>query len=102
MLRISYFSVGPEIMAPAVEKSAVPVCYKLRGVLYHHGESAGSGHYTADVLHQNGDSGSGEAWLHIDDEAVSAVRDEDVFADNEMERVDDRCAYMLFYCRTLA
>ena len=100
MLRISHFSVGPEIMAPAVGKSAEPVRYRLHGVLYHHGESAGSGHYTVDVLHQNGDSGSGEAWLHIDDEAVSAVRHEDLFADNEKERVDDRCAHMLFYCRT--
>jgi hypothetical protein len=47
--------------------------------------------------HQNGDGGSGEAWLHIEDEAVSAVRHEDVFGG---ERADGRCAYMLFYCRT--
>ena len=100
VLRISPLSVGPEIMAPAVGKSAEPVRYKLHGVLYHQGESAGGGHYTVDVLYQNGDSGGGEAWLHIDDEAVSAARHEDVFGDNEMERVDDPCAYMLFYCRT--
>jgi ubiquitin C-terminal hydrolase len=100
MLRIFHLSVGSEIMAPAVGKSAEPVRYKLHGVLYHQRESAGSGHYMVDVLYQNGDSGGGEAWLHIDDEAVGAVRHEDVFADNEMERVDDRCAYMLFYCRT--
>ena len=78
-LRILRGLVGPEIMAPVAGKSAEPVHYKLYGVLYHHGESAGSGHYTVDVLHPNGDSGSGEAWLHIDDEAVSAVRHEDVF-----------------------
>jgi ubiquitin carboxyl-terminal hydrolase 10 len=72
------------------------VHYKLYGVLYHHGESAGSGHYTVDVLHPNGDSADGEAWLHIDDEDVGAVRHGS--ADNE--RVDDGCAYMLFYCRT--
>ena len=87
-------------MAPVARKPAEPVRYKLRGVLYHHGESAGNGHYTIDVLHQNGDRGSGEAWLHIDDEAVSAVRHADVFGGHDNSRVDDSCAYMLFYCRT--
>jgi ubiquitin carboxyl-terminal hydrolase 10 len=91
--------VRPEIMTPVTGKSAEPVHYKLFGVLYHHGESAGSGHYTVDVLHQGGDGGSGEAWLHIDDEAVSRVRHEDVFGGHD-EQVDNRCAYMLLYCRT--
>ena len=72
---------------------------KLYGVLYHHGESAGSGNYTVDVLHPNGDSGSGEAWLHIDDEVVSAVSHEDVFEGHDNEWMDNQCAYMLFYCR---
>ncbi|KAH9989170.1 hypothetical protein BJV77DRAFT_1069714 [Russula vinacea] len=57
-----------EIMAPVTGKSVEPTHYKLYGVLYHHGESAGSEHYTVDVLHAKGDGGSGEAWLHIDDE----------------------------------
>jgi ubiquitin carboxyl-terminal hydrolase 10 len=87
-------------MVPDVGKSAEPVYYKLHGVLYHHGGSADSGHYTVDVLHPNGDSGTGEAWLHIDDEAVSAVRHEDVFGGQDNRQLDDRCAYMLFYCRT--
>jgi ubiquitin carboxyl-terminal hydrolase 10 len=87
-------------MAPIGGKSAEPVHYKLYGVLYHHGWSAGSGHYNVDVLHQSGHSGSEENWLHIDDEAVRVVRSEDVFWDHSDERVDDRCAYMLFYCRT--
>ena len=87
-------------MVPVSGKSAEVAHYKLHGVLYHHGESADSGHYTVDVLHPNGDDGSGEAWLHIDDEAVRAVRNEDVFGDHDNERVDDRCAYMLSYCRT--
>ncbi|KAH9972228.1 hypothetical protein BJV77DRAFT_1154981 [Russula vinacea] len=60
----------PDIMAPFAGKSVEPVHYKLYGVLYHHGKSAGSGHYTIDVLHQNGGSGNGEVWLHIDDEAI--------------------------------
>ena len=89
-------------MAPLSGKSvdSEPVHYKLYGVLYHHGESTGGGHYTVDVLHPNGDSGGGEAWLHIDDEAVGSVRHEDVFGGHNYEWGDDRCAYMLFYCRT--
>ena len=93
--------VGPEMMAPVSGKSVEPVHYKLYGVLYHHGESASSRHYTVDVLHPNGESGGGEAWLHIDDETVSAVRHEDVFGGHDNERVNDQCAYMLFYCRTI-
>ncbi|KAF8467097.1 hypothetical protein DFH94DRAFT_639094 [Russula ochroleuca] len=89
-----------EIMASVSGKSAEPAHYKLYGVLYHHGESASSGNYTVDVLHPNEDSSGGEGWLHIDDEAVRAVRHEDVFGAHDNERVDDRCAYMLFYCRT--
>ena len=99
-LRILCLFVGSEIMAPVSGKSAELVHYKLYGVLYHHGESAGSGHYNVDVLHPNGDSGSGEGWLHVDDESVSIARYEDVFGGHDNERVDDRCVYMLFYCRT--
>jgi ubiquitin carboxyl-terminal hydrolase 10 len=87
-------------MAPVSGKSVEPAHYKLYGVLYHHGESTRSGHYTVDVLHPNGDSGGGEGWLHIDDEIVSAVRHEDVFGAHDNERGDNRGAYMLFYCRT--
>jgi ubiquitin C-terminal hydrolase len=87
-------------MAPVTGKSAEPVHYKLYGVLYH-SESAGSGHYTVDVLHLNEDSGSGEAWLHIDDEAVSVVRHKDVFGGGDNERLDGRCVYVLLYCRTV-
>ena len=87
-------------MAPVVGKSAESVNYKLYGVLYHYGESAVSGHYTVDVLHPDKDNISEEGWLHIDDEAVRAVRHEEVFGGHSNERVDDRCAYVLFYCRT--
>ena len=86
-------------MAPVGGRSAEPVHYKLYGVLYHHGESAASGHYTVEVLHPNGDC-SEEGWLHIDDEAVNAVRHEDVFGIDDNERMDNPCAYLLFYCRT--
>jgi ubiquitin carboxyl-terminal hydrolase 10 len=94
-------------MAPVARPAAQPPRYTLYGVLYHHGVSAGGGHYTLDVLHPNRDGGawgsgnntSGEAWLHIDDETVSAVRHEDVFRGHDNDRADDRCAYLLFYRR---
>jgi len=89
-------------MVPDAQRPSEPPHYRLYGVLYHHGESAGSGHYTVDVLHSNGDGGdTGEVWLHIDDETVSPMRHEDVFGENGTERAaDERCAYLLLYCRT--
>jgi ubiquitin carboxyl-terminal hydrolase 10 len=79
-----------------------PPRYKLYGVLYHHGESAGSGHYTVDVLHPNGDGDTRtrDVWLHIDDETVTRVGHEDVFGEHGERVADERCAYLLFYCRT--
>ena len=90
--------VCPEIMAPGSGTSE-PAYYKLCGVLYHHGESPGSGHYTVDVLHPQGDNGGGETWLRID-EAVNEIKHEEVLGGCDNEQLDNRCAYMLFYCRT--
>jgi ubiquitin carboxyl-terminal hydrolase 10 len=86
-------------MVPVAGKSAESAHYRLYGVLYHHGKSAGRGHYTVSVLHPNGDSGVEDAWMHIDDEIVRAVGHEEVFGGPDNEREDDQCAYMLFYCR---
>jgi ubiquitin carboxyl-terminal hydrolase 10 len=80
-----------------VPNTSAQRCYKLYGVLYHHGESAGSGHYTVHVLHPNGDGDTGEVWLNIDDDTVTRIGREDVFGEHG-ER--ERCAYLLFYCRT--
>ena len=87
-------------MAPVFGKSVNSAHYKLYGVLYQQGESAGSGHYAVDVLHPNGDNNSGGAWLHIDDKAVSMVQHEEMFGGRDNERGGDGSAYMLFYCRT--
>ena len=88
-------------MVPNTQRPSEPPHYKLYGVLYHHGEFAGSGHYTVDVFHPNGGGDTGEGWLHIDDEAVRPMRHEDVFGEHGSERAtDERCAYLLFYCRT--
>ena len=87
-------------MTSIAQQSTQRSRYTLYGVLYHHDVSASGGHYTVDVLHPNGHGSSGEAWLRIDDETVSAVRDEDVLGPYEDKQVEDRCPYMLFYCRT--
>ena len=88
-------------MVPNAQRPSEPPQYKLYGVLYHEGETAGGGHYTVDVLRPNGDGDAGEVWLRIDNEAVSPVRHEDVFRVHGTERVaDERCAYLLFYSRT--
>lgn len=88
-------------MVPTAQRSVETPHYRLYAVLYHHGESADGGHYTVDILHPNRDGGSGEAWLHFDNEVVSAVHHKDVFGGqgNEGAAVE-RCAYLLFYCRT--
>lgn len=87
-------------MAHVAGKPPEPVHYKLYGVLYHYGESAEGGHYTVDVLHSNeGDGSDRGAWLHIDDEVVTAMRHEDIFGGHDNGTVGGRCTYMLFYCR---
>ncbi|KAN0103981.1 hypothetical protein V8E52_011434 [Russula decolorans] len=93
--------IPPDIMVPNAQRPSEPPHYKLYGVLYHRGESAGSGHYTVDALHPNGDGETGGGWLHIDNEAMWPMRHEDVFREHGTERAaDERCAYLLFYCRT--
>jgi ubiquitin carboxyl-terminal hydrolase 10 len=88
-------------MVPDAQRPSEPPQYKLYGVLYHHGESAGDGRYTVDVLHLNRGGNAGEVWLHIDNEAVTPMRDEDVFGVHGTELgTEKRCAYLLFYCRT--
>ena len=98
-LRTDRNSVASDIMVPTTGQPAVPARYKLHGVLYHHGGSASGGHYTVDVLDPNTHGGHEEAWLHIDDEIVRTVRQEEVFRGHDKERTDDRCAYLLFYRR---
>ena len=70
-------------------------------VLYHHGMSAHGGHYTLDVLHPNRELSDRPrpAWIRIDAELVSDLRQEDVFGGQERE---DRQPYLLFYRRMTA
>lgn len=48
-----------------------PPSYTLCGVIYHHGLSATSGHYTADVK-IFGDDGT-EEWINIDDISLNKI-----------------------------
>ncbi|KAI0265012.1 hypothetical protein BGY98DRAFT_939674 [Russula aff. rugulosa BPL654] len=73
-----------DIMVPTARRPSEPPHYKLQGILYHHGESAGSGHYTVDILYSSGDDDTGEVWLHIDDEIVKPMRHEDVFGGDNL------------------
>lgn len=90
-----------EVMTSAARKGP-PTAYKLFGVLYHHGMTASGGHYTLDVLHPNRDCTAPpvkprEAWLRLDDEAVSDVSSEEVFGGEKEGEGAGRCAYLLFY-----
>jgi ubiquitin carboxyl-terminal hydrolase 10 len=95
------YLVISDIIVPNAQRPSELPHYKLYGVLYHHSKFAGSGHYTVDILHANGDGDTGEGWLHIDNEAVSPMGHEDVFGQHDTKRAaDEGCAYLLFYCRT--
>lgn len=81
-------------------------------VVYHHGPTVSSGHYTSAVLSRSQVAGSAAAddvdqWLHIDDEAVSPVNVSEVCITAEQARAGvsgdiggrERCAYLIFYER---
>lgn len=85
--------------------------YKLFGVVYHHGPTVSSGHYTTAVLSQSFAGGTtglpANQWLHIDDESVSPVTEAEVCISESAAREGrageiggrERCAYLLFYER---
>lgn len=81
-------------------------------VVYHHGPTVSSGHYTSAVLSKRSPSSlSSEAdeWLHIDDELVTRLPrgSHDVCVSDMAAREGEageiggreRCAYLLFYER---
>ena len=63
--------------------------YNLTGIIVHVGGSSSSGHYTAYVKKPLSQSSQ---WYHMDDSFVEAVSEKTV--------LQQRDAYILFYCRT--
>lgn len=78
-------------------------------VVYHHGSTAGGGHYTVAVARQDG-----QQWIHFDDELVQPVPTDQVIVSAEeaasaaeggrqgMIGGREKCAYLLFYQRIRA
>ncbi|ORZ19629.1 hypothetical protein BCR42DRAFT_220932 [Absidia repens] len=80
-------------------RSSSSVTYQLFGVVYHHGSSAGGGHYTCDIKRHNGE------WLHIDDTTIVSVKEEDVLVTEQNTQTSeqqqaDQTAYILFYMKS--
>ncbi|KAI9281823.1 hypothetical protein BY458DRAFT_468598 [Sporodiniella umbellata] len=98
--RVSYGAqlvMDPEWMVH-VGRQAEPVTYKLFGIVYHHGSSAGGGHYTCDIKRKN------DEWLHIDDTTITPVSEKDVLVTEENTRTSEKThagqtAYILFYIK---
>jgi len=63
--------------------------YGLTGVVIHVGGSASSGHYTAYVKKPS--RNGSDRWFHVDDSFVEAVSERNVLQQKD--------AYLLFYCR---
>ena len=87
-------------MASTPGKSVEPARYKLYGVLYHHSGSAGSGGAIRLMFVTLTETAVVEKLGYTSTTKVSAVRHNEVFGGHNVEWVDDRCVYMLFYCRT--
>uniref|UniRef100_F6S7P0 Ubiquitin carboxyl-terminal hydrolase 10 n=1 Tax=Monodelphis domestica TaxID=13616 RepID=F6S7P0_MONDO len=82
--------ISRELLSPVVKnKNFKGRNYHLFAVIYHHGNSAPGGHYTADVfqIDLNG-------WLHIDDQAVKVINQYQVVKPSA-----ERTAYLLYYRR---
>lgn len=67
-------------------------------VVYHHGTSAGGGHYTCDIRRQNGQ------WLHINDTNIKPLSERDVLLTDKNTRAIDtihteQTPYILFYMK---
>jgi ubiquitin C-terminal hydrolase len=99
--RVNYESkltIHPEWLVPAM-RGGEPITYQLFGSVYHHGTSAGGGHYTCDIKRRTGE------WLHIDDTTITSVSEQDVLVTEENTRTSEKLhagqtAYILFYVRS--
>lgn len=56
--------------------------YRLNAVVYHHGKQASGGHYTVDVLREDG-----REWIRLDDTVIRRIRSDDVAESGAEEAV---------------
>ncbi|EIM19126.1 cysteine proteinase [Wallemia mellicola CBS 633.66] len=92
----STLNIPNEIISPS-KRPAEGLNYRLFAVVYHHGQSSGSGHYTIDVLRQNH-----KQWVHIDDIVMDLLDEKDVVITHNSKQnnnYDDKVAYLLLYSK---
>ncbi|KAJ1918244.1 hypothetical protein H4219_002716 [Mycoemilia scoparia] len=83
------FEISPQWVSRLDQHKIRNAKYELKTVIYHHGESAGGGHYTCDISRAPGE------WVRFDDVDIDYLESE---ASVLCEK-DDRHAYILFYQR---
>ncbi|CAO3587937.1 unnamed protein product [Absidia cylindrospora] len=93
-----HYSSKMTIQQDWMARPSPSITYQLFGVVYHHGNSAGGGHYTCDIRRQNGE------WLHINDTTIVPVKEEDVLVSEQNTQTSeknqaDQTAYILFYMK---
>lgn len=75
----------------------IKLIHELFTVVYHHGISAGGGHYTCDIRRQN------NQWLHLDDTTITEIPESNVVMDDRAAKYNhftgEQTAYILFYIR---
>ncbi|KAF9010443.1 cysteine proteinase [Hymenopellis radicata] len=101
--------IPEEFLTPYYQPPST-VQYRLSGVVYHHGATAITGHYTADVAHPGHrfhhrrarDEEDARPWFRMNDTAVSAVRAADVYRATKTCRdgtPSTKTPFVLFYER---
>src|SRR5690606_875082 len=75
--------IPSELVAP-VKRTQPRPRYKLIGVIYHHGKYASGGHYTVDVLRQDGKS-----WIRLDDTKITKIAAKDVAVSVDPKQAND-------------
>jgi uncharacterized UBP type Zn finger protein len=66
--------------------------YTLKSIVHHIGNTANSGHYTADALRRDPVNGTPQ-WISYDDGLAKELAEDDVLGDIRSQRT----AYMLLY-----
>ncbi|CED82240.1 Ubiquitin-specific protease [Phaffia rhodozyma] len=84
--------IPEDCMSPS-KRTSTPIKYKLFGVVYHHGPTVSSGHYTTAVLSQSlsgPNSPPTNQWLHIDDESVVPVTEAELSGSVIVSSIDEK------------